>query len=599
MTTTDSDEFRNDGALANVLTGMGVVGKDKTLANTVKLNPLLSQVDLEELYKSGLIRRYVDAIPEAILRHRPTITLSTTNDDLDLIPKFNQFLDDSRFAFALMEAIQLQRLYGGSGLVLLINDGGTPEDPVNINRIRSIGGYIPLSRHELIPENVTYTDYHKPEFYRITTAQRLTADQTEAYVNVKIHQSRVARFDGLYLPWNVRSRNTGWGMSVVEVLWDAWQNYYSALAGLGSLLSEGDLLVHKMPGLMQRVAAGGEADIRKRLELNNLARSVYGIMVIDAEESVENLSRNLTNLSQAIDPFVKHLQSVTGWPASILMGDSPGGLGKEGRFEERVWASLVEQWQDVYCRTPITEIFRYILASKDGPTRGRVPDSWEVMFPSVFVQTDEEKAALRNQIAQSDNVYVQMGSLNALEIRQSRFGGTEFSIETQLEETITEQISTQVDMQFQQQMAGFDAQMQAAQGQVPPEGDTEAPPPDAGNEQPILDSIDAHGLTIQVTHKAGEIKGGYLIAPDGQRVDSEGQSRFFVFGPHRNKSYNLYRARFVADAALIEGPYVGGFASMKAAKQGVKALYPRQTVAGLSVVPASELEALRAGWETY
>ena len=205
-------------------------------------------------------------------------------------------------------------------------------------------------------------------------------------------------------------------------------------------------------------------------------------MVIDAEESVENLSRNLTNLSQAIDPFVKHLQSVTGWPASILMGDSPGGLGKEGRFEERVWASLVEQWQDVYCRIPITEIFRYILASKDGPTRGRVPDSWEVMFPSVFVQTDEEKAALRNQIAQSDNVYVQMGSLNALEIRQSRFGGTEFSIETQLEETITEQISTQVDMQFQQQMAGFDAQMQAAQGQVPPEGDTEAPPPDVPAE---------------------------------------------------------------------------------------------------------------------
>ena len=114
---------------------------------------------------------------------------------------------------------------------------------------------------------------------------------------------------------------------------------------------------------MQRIAAGGEADIKKRLELNNMSRSVYGTVVLDTEESLENLSRNLTNISSATDPFVKQLQAVTGWPASILMGDSPGGLGKEGRFEERVWASLVEAWQ--------------------------------VDFPSVYTVTDEERADLQ------------------------------------------------------------------------------------------------------------------------------------------------------------------------------------------------------------
>ena len=114
---------------------------------------------------------------------------------------------------------------------------------------------------------------------------------------------------------------------------------------------------------MQRIAAGGEADIKKRLELNNMSRSVYGTVVLDTEESLENLSRNLTNISSATDPFVKQLQAVTGWTASILMGDSPGGLGKEGRFEERVWASLVEAWQ--------------------------------VDFPSVYTVTDEERADLQ------------------------------------------------------------------------------------------------------------------------------------------------------------------------------------------------------------
>jgi phage-related protein (TIGR01555 family) len=420
----NDSELRIDGALTNVLTGMGVPGKDRKLGNSIRINAFLSENQLEELYKNGLIRRYIDAIPEAILRHHPTITLGSTtpeNENTDLIPDFNRFLQASHFDHALREVVQLQRLYGGAGLVLLLDDGGTPEEPVNLKTLRGVRGYVPLSRHELIPEDVSFTDYSKPEHYRISTNQRLEPGQTESYVNTLIHSSRVARFDGLYLPWNLRARNTGWGMSCIEVIWDAFQNYEGALSGLNSLLSEGDLLVHKIPGLMQRIASGGEADIRKRLEINNLARSVYGALVVDKEEEVTNISRGLNNLAQATEPFVNYLQAVTGWPASILMGDSPGGLGKEGRFEERVWASLVESWQEVYCRLPVSEIFTYILASKEGPSKGRPPETWDLDFPSVFTQTDEERAELYGKMAIADNTYVQLGVLNAIEIRQSLF----------------------------------------------------------------------------------------------------------------------------------------------------------------------------------
>jgi phage-related protein (TIGR01555 family) len=290
----NDSELRIDGALTNVLTGMGVPGKDRKLGNSIRINALLSENQLEELYKNGLIRRYIDAIPEAILRHHPTITLGSTtpeDENTDLIPDFNRFLQASHFDHALREVVQLQRLYGGAGLVLLLDDGGTPEEPVNLKTLRGVRGYVPLSRHELIPEDVSFTDYSKPEHYRISTNQRLEPGQTESYVNTLIHSSRVARFDGLYLPWNLRARNTGWGMSCIEVIWDAFQNYEGALSGLNSLLSEGDLLVHKIPGLMQRIASGGEADIRKRLEINNLARSVYGALVVDKEEEVTNISR--------------------------------------------------------------------------------------------------------------------------------------------------------------------------------------------------------------------------------------------------------------------------------------------------------------------
>ena len=89
-------------------------------------------------------------------------------------------------------------------------------------RIRSINGFIPLSRYELIPEDVTLTDWSKPAHYRISTNQRLTEGQTEITTNLIVHHTRVARFDGLYLPWNLRSQNTGWGMSVLQLVWDAF-----------------------------------------------------------------------------------------------------------------------------------------------------------------------------------------------------------------------------------------------------------------------------------------------------------------------------------------------------------------------------------------
>ncbi|MCP9791468.1 DUF1073 domain-containing protein [Vulcanococcus limneticus Candia 3F8] len=318
----------------------------------------------------------------------------------------------------------------------------------------------------------------------------------------------------LELPWNLRVNNTGWGQSVIEVIWDAWQDYVSSLHGLNALISEGDLLVHNMPGLMQRIAAGGEDAIRKRLELNRLSRSVYGTYVLDKEETLSNLSRNLTNIASATEPFVQYLQAVTGWPASILMGTSPGGLGKEGRFEERVWASLVEEWQSGYCQDPVTQIFTYILAAREGPAKGRPPEDWEVHFPSVFTQTDEEKATLRKLAADSDTIYAQLGVLQPIEIRQARFGSAEFSLETPLNDAVTEQLAETTAAQFETQMLSMAAQREMAL--APPEdagaqdGAKPTPAPDAGGRvaADALDTYEARGLRIQVTHTAGDINAG-------------------------------------------------------------------------------------------
>jgi len=579
---------------------MGVATKDKTVATTVGSKPILSQSELEALYIHGIPRRYVDAISDEILRHRTTIKLGgdEAQNAGDLIADFEEFLKFTQFHQAFAEVVKLQRLYGGAGLVLLIDDGLPPEEPVDPARVRAVRGYVPLSRHELIPEDVSITDYSKPTHYRITTSQRLTPEQGSSYVNVRIHSSRVARFDGLYLPWNVRVRNTGWGLPVLQLVWEAFKRYESALSGLESMTSDSDLFVHKIPGLFNRIASGNESDLRKRLEANSLSRSVYGGMVVDVEEELEFLNRALSNISSATEPFVQDLQAATGWPASILMGNSPGGLGKEGRFEERVWASIVEKWQELYCRTAVTEIFQYILVSRDGPTRGRPPQNWSVEFPSVFTETDTERAALRLQVAQVDAQYINLGVLNPLEVREARFGGTEYSIETTLNAAVSEQLIAQADAQFQSSMLSYQAQTEAMLNPPQPEAPG-APAPEGGTKTDAVDFVAAHGYRIRVDAQADDAHIGFLVTPDGQRADSSAEAPRFVIGPHRAHGRTLYRARFDIDGELHEGPYVIGFRNAKAAKQGVAAFFPRQNVVGLSRVSAGEAEALRAGWEVY
>lgn len=614
-----SDEYRNDGALINVLTGMGTAARDKSVATNVATSRLLSQAELEALYTHGVPRRYVDAIADEILRHRPTIKFATTEDaPTDVIPTFEAFLRDIQFPQALSEVIKLQRLYGGAVLVLLLDDGLQPEEPLDISRLRAFRGAIPLSRHHCIPEDVTLTDYNKPTHYRITTSQRLTEEQTTSYSHIRIHASRIARFDGLYLPWDTRVRNTGWGQSVLQLVWGAYKRYEGAMSGLETMASDSDLFVHKIPGLMQRIAAGNEADLRRRLEANSLSRSVYGGMVVDTEEQLEFLNRTLSNLASATDPFIKDLQAATGWPASILMGDSPGGLGKEGRFEERVWSSLVEQWQEVYCRTAVTEVFTAIFAAKEGPTRGRIPENWSIHFPSVFTQTEGEKAAERLQVAQIDAQYVNLGVLNALEVRMSRFGGTEYSSETQLNEVVTEQMAMQADQAFEQAMAppvadapppeegaeGAAQETPPEDGEVPAAEDSQqAQPPDAEAQAPAegetppakkpkakpaakadsayasdrIDAYAAHGLRIRVTHATPEgVRVGPLLPATGIRGDAA--APLAVLGPSRVRG-GLHRADFAGGASV----YLAGFPTQRQMRQALTTLFPSQSV--LQLVP--------------
>lgn len=621
------DAVRNDGSLTNVITGLGMPGKDKRTGIVVAQPTFLTPQDLELLYYNGLIRRFVDAIPEEIIKHEPTIQLGKEVDPEDTtVEDFDSYLQTEELTYTISEVMRLQGLYGGSGLLILADDGGEPDSPLNLKNIQNIS-FVPLSSEEIVPYDLTYGDLANPLYYQISTSKKIVDNQTNPgdFNTLKIHKSRFIRFDGLYLPWQVRNTYNGWGLSRIQIIYDAFVLYESSLGGLSETLSSGDILVHSMPGLMAKVAANQEDLLKKRLELNRQALSVYGMAVLDKDETLTNISRSVGNMAAAGQPFVEYLQAVTGWPASILMGSSPGGLGKEGRFEERVWSSIVLNWQESYCRRGITKMFRLIMASKSGPTGGNIPKNWRVKFPSTFTETETERLTNDNLIAQRDQVYVSMGALQAVEVR-GRFNKPEFDRELSIDENITEQMQAAQEAQFQTQMAGLDAQMESMLNPQPPEG--EVPPEEnaqSRNEQGGIlppDSVQGNiapesgppinkrqtkkdgfalypskALKIQVTNEFPDgSKVGFIVGADNHRVDSSTNAPYLILGPNTTKNYSMYRVKFNTDSGLKDGPYLTGYTSIKNANNAAKSILKGISIAGLSIISREEEDSIKGAW---
>ena len=75
----------------------------------------------------------------------------------------------------------------------------------------------------------------------------------------------------------------------------------------------------------------------------------------------------------------------------------------------------------------------YIQSAKMGPTRGKQLKNHSFIFNPLNEPTQDQIATTREKVAKTDKIYFEIGSLSSQEIRESRFGGDEYSMETQID----------------------------------------------------------------------------------------------------------------------------------------------------------------------
>jgi hypothetical protein len=233
-------------------------------------------------------------------------------------------------------------------------------------------------------------------------------------------------------------------MSSLQTIYESFKHYWTGLNSAATLLCEFDIFVHKIRGLSQMLAAGKEKDVRDRLVLNDMSKSVYRGYAIDAEkEELEFISRNFGGVGEILEKMRIDIIGASKIPHTVLFGESPSGLGSTGRSEERDFAKTLADYQQSTFHRPLKKLMTYIMLSKTGPTQGRMPESWRISFNNLFELNEREKADVRARVAAVDGRYIQLGVLSPKEVADARYGGSEWSMELTLDPSVVRELPIQ------------------------------------------------------------------------------------------------------------------------------------------------------------
>jgi len=428
--------IRVDG-LQNVLTGFGTT-RDKSTHTKTSPIVFLAQEELEGLYGMWIPKRIIDIVAEQSTRKGFKVLFGGEGAKAEEVTGIEQVIEDLYILENFLLASKNARLYGGACILLYIDDGRQADQPVDLRNIRSVEGMEVLDRWQIAPvinEENLY-DYSKATYYQIISGD-LIAEPTLTY----IHKDRILRLDGEWLPYRIRQRNYGWGMSSLQTIYDSFRHYWAGLNAASTVLVEFDVFVHKLQGLANMLAAGKEKDVQARLVLNDMSKSVYRGYAIDRErEELDYISRNLGGVGDILEKLRVDIIGASQIPHTILFGESPSGLGATGRSEERDFAKMLGDYQSAHYKRPLTKLMRYIMLSKDGPTKGKVPDNWRIKFNDLFELNEREKADVRARVAAVDGRYIQLGVLHPKEVAEARYGGSEWSMELILDPSLPREL---------------------------------------------------------------------------------------------------------------------------------------------------------------
>lgn len=510
--------LRQDG-WENLVTGLGQPGYDKTIYGTFALD-VVDDATAFALWKGDDIgRKIVEVWPDEMLRRPFEIRVGNmkagepdpTSDEPDTVE--DTVLNPSKFrkdvlgrlrrdaaerrnkevqeqvkaelkrldvVAKLKEALQFRRAYGGSGILMGVEDEvGDISKPLG-KVIRKLNFLTVFERRELTP--VSYYNDPQKENYRKVSVYQLNAispgpgllGEAAPALDIKIHESRLLLFGARPVSQGLTASLTpGWDFSEFTSVWRVLRSYQSAWGNTDNLLETFALAIWKLKDLALLVSSNngqGAADLKARMQLMAMAQSVLRATVIDTDEDYQRQTVSLTGIPEILSLQMTRVASAVEMPVTRLFGSPPRGLDATGETDLQFFDNRVEGKQKDELQPEIEKLVRVVLQ-----TINYAEDDWSVCFPELRQMSELDSATARKTQADTDAVYIDRGVLMPEEVTLHRFGGDEYSFETPLDldaraldqRAQEREMKAAEEMQAQVDMAKATAEAKAGAGGKP------------------------------------------------------------------------------------------------------------------------------------
>ena len=372
---------------------------------------VLDSVLTQHYENNGLFAKIIDAPAEEAVRHGFELDAEQAQTGEILCGALDALGWEEKAA----TAVKWARLYGGSVIVMLIDDGRGLEEPLDRGNIKKADGLRVYERAVVQPGAALYGE---PQYYTVSSI-------TGAFT---VHSSRCLVFKNGVLP--ERTMNAVyrfWGLPEYLRIRNELRECVTA-HGLGvRLLDRSVQAVYAMKGLANLLnTEAGEDKVLRRLQTLDRARGVLSSIAIDADgENYDFKSVTFSGVKDIIDSTCNMLSAVTGIPQTVLFGRSPAGMNATGDGDLENFYNLCERIQKMMLYGNLKTLSEIILAA--ALVKGDIDEKPAVnlKFKPLWSMSETEQAAVEQTRAntlqtkaQTELIYVNMGALGPSEVRK-------------------------------------------------------------------------------------------------------------------------------------------------------------------------------------
>lgn len=439
----------SDG-LENVISGLGT-GRTKRASNRFVIHNLMEYEQLEAAYLTDwLAEMIVDMPAEDSLR--PWRTIKSPGAETIALEEGRL-----RVPELVLQARKWARLYGGAGIIMLT--GQPLEEPLNLNKIKrgSLQRCIAFDRFDLSPLsintwNALAENYLRPEIFTVRGGSQ------------RIHWSHVARFPGATLPKRYAAQVHGWGDSALRRPVDRIADLVASIDGIAELMQEANVDVITRTGLNDELASQEEDLILRRYRLFSMAKSVVNLALLDADETYDRKTLNLTGVAPSIEQFMVLIAAAARIPYAKLFGTSAKGMNATGEGDEN-------SYYDQLASERVHKIEPGLATIDDVMVRsalGAYPEEFDWSWNPFKQLSDKEESEVRKSRAETHRIYLEDEVITVAQVRRELQTREEYQFtEEQLQGDDLIDLGGEADADEIEPEAGHEAGQEGG-GSIPP-----------------------------------------------------------------------------------------------------------------------------------